>query len=169
MYFTPPRDTSIHISLWRVFSPQRGLSSIENEWLPEEECQKLCQKGWTKMVGVFMGIWNKSQRLSGTNRTVCDTKCWRFLLTFSVFRSQRSSKKAGKRRVVNGSNISSSSGRNGPFRSGRNSKIWRTPRGRPMQYSKNHHREGNKGRLRQKWSPLALVTRTTEGLSRGET
>ena len=50
---------------------KRGLSSIENEWLSEGECQRLCAKGWRKMVGKFMGIWNRSQNVAGSSRTVC--------------------------------------------------------------------------------------------------
>ena len=50
---------------------KRGLSSIENEWLSEGECQRLCAKAWTRMVGKFMGIWNRSHNVAGTSRTVC--------------------------------------------------------------------------------------------------
>ena len=33
-----------------------------NEWKAEDECQRLCPRGWTRMVDKFMGIWNKNQR-----------------------------------------------------------------------------------------------------------
>ena len=57
------RRLSINHLILRIdcFS-QRGHSSIKNEWKTEDDCQRLVGKGWQRMVGKFMDIWNRNQK-----------------------------------------------------------------------------------------------------------
>ena len=50
---------------------QKGLSSIENDWMLEEECKELCpNRSWDSIYGKFMRIRKKSIEAAGTSRTV---------------------------------------------------------------------------------------------------
>ena len=50
---------------------QKGLSSIENDWMLEEECKELCPNGsWDSIYGKFMRIRKKAIEVAGTSRTV---------------------------------------------------------------------------------------------------
>ena len=50
---------------------QKGLSSIENDWMLEEECKGLCSnRSWDSIYGKFMRIRKKAIEVAGTDRTV---------------------------------------------------------------------------------------------------
>ena len=50
---------------------QKGLSSIENDWMLEEECKELCpNRSWDSIYGKFMRIRKKAIEVAGTSRTV---------------------------------------------------------------------------------------------------
>ena len=50
---------------------QKGLSSIENDWMLEEECKELCpNRSWDSIYAKFMRIRKKAIEVAGTNRTV---------------------------------------------------------------------------------------------------
>ena len=109
---------------------QKGLSSIENDWMLEEECKELCpNRSWDSIYGKFMRIRKKSIEAAGTNRTVSQLY---FTIQQKLFalRSQRFGQRAEERSRESGRRNFWSSGSSGHFHSGSITRIFENPRKR---------------------------------------